>query len=329
MLSKTKEAVKAALKKRHGYAFKEDGMLHIECWPDYRDQMQDTTAIEILESEDPDLALEEKLEEWYLDWIDQEKTETLDMLIDDLRENGSISEEEEEDVRDYAACELICVDLPFDHYLDQHFRVPVMLDTGDLNHDFSLNAQLYPTYPFIKRKIDENASIVWLVRQQGHTPEELEKQIDTVKYDPENVTFLASVEQELANLPSQLSCVTFLTKMTLRQLIEVNRLKKLSKPEGRTIYTPCDRPDCGTLVLERTTMCGLFGPFDGGGSILEIELEKDAEIPINLIWNCLPDAKHSAVNWTVDDVYGLTGKAWEYGGIKEIKGPERPEKEVK
>ena len=76
----------------------------------------------------------------------------------------------------------------------------------------------------------------------------------------------------------------------------------------------------GKVVLKNTTMCGLFAPWSGAGSLLEINLEKDVELPVEYIWSCTPDLPGNRTGWWygVDETYGLVGSAWTRGGIRKI-----------
>ena len=120
--------------------------------------------------------------------------------------------------------------------------------------------------------------------------------------------FLQSMRQELANLPSHMSTLTFLVKMTLRDLIALNRLIHMQDRNGH-FYDATKNPYCGYIVLDKTTTTGLYDPWSGGGSVLEIELEKDVCIPARFIRSALPDGciKHE---YSVSSVYGLCESEW-------------------
>lgn len=190
------------------------------------------------------------------------------------------------------------VEYPFDHYRRQEYNVPVMLDTGDMNYDFTLNDIAPWSEP------DERASIVWLVKQQGHTVDELKAVMEGSL--PDSVAFISGVQQEIENCTSSMSTLTFLVRMTAGDIIRINKEMKKESPEGY-------------VRLKRTTACGLFAPWTGAGSTLGIELEKDVVVPVADIWSCAPDIPKGRGWWYgVDETYGLTGKTWARGGIEEI-----------
>ena len=119
---------------------------------------------------------------------------------------------------------------------------------------------------------------------------------------------------ECANLPSHMATVTFLVKMTLEQLIDLNRCIRLQDRNGRN-YDASKNPYCGYIVLGKSTMCGLFDPWSGGGSILEVQLERDVRLPIRYIWSAHPDG-YGYGGYGVGDVYGLCGSAWQDTPVK-------------
>lgn len=300
---------------------KEDGTYSVEIYADYRDSMSGGDAAEILQSGDPECALWDKLLEGYeaTEW--EEKDELRHRIKEELTVSPAapfpcgLTEEEEQEVDDLID-ELVCWELPQEHYLKQDFNVPVMLDTGDGNYDYCLNC-VYPHWSGEPaEELDEKSSLLWLALQQGYTREQLVNALN--EGDQSNPHgFLESVRVELANLPSSMSTVTFLVKMNLRQLILLNRCIKLQERNGLN-YDATKNPDCGHIVLDKKTMCGLFDPWSGGGSVLEIELEKDVEIPIKFIRSALPDGSDG---YGVDDVYGLIGSAWK-DTVKTIEPPE-------
>lgn len=70
------------------------------------------------------------------------------------------------------------------------------------------------------------------------------------------------------------------------------------------------------MVLGKETMCGLYDPWSGGGSVLEIELDKDVKLPIKYAIFCVEGCKMHG--YDIDEVYGLIGSCWKET-VKEIK----------
>ena len=73
--------------------------------------------------------------------------------------------------------------LPEEHYLDQSVCVNIIVDTGDGNYDFVLN-DVYPHYNGRYGDIvPEEASVLWLVRQQGFTKRQLNQALRQEQYN--------------------------------------------------------------------------------------------------------------------------------------------------
>ena len=79
-----------------------------------------------------------------------------------------------------------------------------------------------------------------------------------------------------------MSTVTFLVELTLEQLIELNRLIRLQDRNG-VHYDARENPYCGYIIIDKSTETGLYDPWNGGGSVFEIQLEKDVKLPIKYI----------------------------------------------
>lgn len=135
--------------------------------------------------------------------------------------------------------------------------------------------------------------------------------------------YLESCRQEVANITSQMNTLTFLVKMPLRDVIKLNQMVKLQDRNGH-FWDATKNPYCGYLVLDKSVMCGLYNPWGGGGSVLEIQCEKDVKIPVRFIRSALPDG---ADGYSVESVYGMCGSAWEEC-LKEIHVPNEFKKEI-
>lgn len=129
--------------------------------------------------------------------------------------------------------------------------------------------------------------------------------------------FLQSMRVELTNLASAMSTVTFFVEMTLEDLMELNRLVWLQDRNGH-FYDSRKNPYCGYIIIDKNTETGLYDPWNGGGSCLEIELEKDVRLPVKYIRSALLDGGDG---YAVEKVYGMCGSAWTSGGVKVIRTP--------
>lgn len=303
----------------HAFQKKPDGTYELEIYADYRDVMSGSDAAEILCCANPNDALYEKLLEWYDETEWQEKECLLKQVVAKINENAGpfldgLSDSQKAEVEEIID-ELVYWKYPEDHFLKQEFNVTLMLDTGDGNYDYTLNIP-YPHWAGdYDQRLDEKSSLLWLARQQGYTKTQLWRALrEGDMRDPKG--FLESCRVEVANMPSHMATVTFLVKMTLEQLIRLNRCIKLQDRNGH-FYDATKNPYCGYIVLDKKTMCGLYDPWNGGGSVLEIELEKDVRIPIRFIRSALPDGCDGR---SVGNVYGMCGSAWA-DTLKKIHAP--------
>lgn len=280
---------------------------------DYRDIMQPETAIAILQSDDPEMSFQDKIFEWW----DDEATRCIDEVRDKFMQQLDAAEIEydEDCVRDYFN-EHLYANYPDDHYLKQTFQVPIMVDTGDGNYDYVLNC-VYPHYNGQQgEKIDDCASLVWLAKQQGYTKTQLSQALNQGDMSsPEG--FLESVRVEVANMASHMATLTFLVELTLEELIRINKAIKWRDSCG-PFYDARKNPYCGYLLISKSVDCGLYCPWSGGGSVLEIQLDKDVRLPVKYIRSALPDGGDG---YSLNNTYGLCGKAWKNGSVTKIHIP--------
>lgn len=208
---------------------------------------------------------------------------------------------------------------------NQYFarNINIMMDTGDGNYDYTLNAH-YPCWYGGRQgeAMDDKASLVWLAKQQGYTKGQLRKALDEGDMaDPKG--FLESVRVEAANMASHMQTLTFLVRMDLEMLMKINRMIQIREEGGRH-YDATKYGDYGHITLDKSVECGLFDPWQGGGSVLEIQLDKDVKIPIKYIRSCLPDGGDG---YSIESVYGMCGSAWR-DVLKDIHVPVKMRGEV-
>ena len=302
-----KELVRDYLAEHHAWEKKDDGYYHFEIDVDYRDEIDDATAQEIFNNDYPYDALMEKL----LDWYQEQEWDIIDNLVDDFQEkvdpdlledaniiadgnldDGMIREE---------FMDAVYVDYPIDWAESQEFCFNIIVSNGDDNYDFWLNEHIIDEDGNVDKDA-EKAGLVWLAKQQGYTLDQVVKILkDGDVAEPK--TFLETVLQEVANGYS-CEALTFCVKMTLGQAIALKEKMK-SNPNG-------------SIVLDKRVECGLFNPWSGGGSVLEIACEKDVEIPFENIWEFYIDESRSNRYDSIHNVYGTDSSLWR-DCLKEIK----------
>ena len=302
-----KELVRDYLAEHHAWEKDKDGNYHFEIYVDYRDEIDDSTAQEIFENDYPRDTLVEKLWDWYRDqeWdiIDnlvndfEEKVDPELLRQADIIEDGNIDDDMIRDIFQ----DTVYIDYPVDWAEDQEFCFNIIVSNGDDNYDFWLNEHIIDE----DGKVDENAEksgLVWLAKQQGYT---LDRVVEILKDGDiaEPKTFLETVLQEVAN-GYDCEALTFCVKMTLGQAIALKERMK-------------ENPS-GSIVIDKKVECGLFDPWDGGGSVLEIACEKDVEIPFENIWKFYIDERRGNRYDSIHNVYGTNDALWK-DYLKEIK----------
>ena len=314
-VDKTEEAVRQCLAEIAGKD--EFGNPEYEIFADYGDKISLATIADIVESPYPMDAIYEAVDDAYMDYqlsILSEFTGMVKKILsdDDGPLIGGLSEADSERIGELVN-ENLSFALPMDHFLNQEVAVDLMIDTGDGNTDYTANS-VYPSYYGEKAiPIEKEASLVWLAETQGYSYRDLV--IALHKGDVANPKgFLDSVRQEVANITSSMNCLTFLLKMTLRDLIQLNTLIKLQEPGGQHFYDANLRPDCGMIRISKKAVSGLYDPWNGAGSLFEIELEKDVDLPIRYIRSAMPDG--STFRWSVSAVYGMMDSAWKDAVLK-------------
>ena len=295
------------LEENHTWCKRADGNYHFEIDVDYRDKIEDSIAKEILDNISPRDTLIERL--W--DRYQTDEWDIIDNLVDDFKaktdpkllEDANIIEDGNLDdimIRD-KIMDIIYVDYPVDWAEDQEFCFNIIVSNGDDNYDFWLNEHIFDE----DGNVDENsekAGLVWLVKQQGYTIEELAEILKNGDIEKPK-TFLETVLQEVAN-GFDCEALTFCVKMTLGQAIELKERME-------------ENPN-GLIVLDKSVECGLFDPWQGGGSVLAIACEKDVEIPFENIWKFYIDESRGNRYDSIHNVYGVDNSLWR-NCLKKIK----------
>lgn len=288
---------------------KDHSVWQTDLYASYDEMLSDRDLKDIFSCSDPYGRFFELMDEWY-GW---EEYECRDNLYSKLRqklserkgafaadsEGAFLNQDVEEMFQRIVEDGTFAVNYPYRHYLDQKIKVNIMIDTGDANKDFTDNT-VYPHWGCAPGRISPKASIVWLSRTQGYRKKKLEKSLFSYKDALNKQGFLPTLGQELVNMPSQISILTFLVEMTLEQALDLAltmRGVQCLKTAGNS-----------TLKISKDTVCGLFDPSDGGGSLFEIELRKDLYIPVKYIWTAKPDG--CVGQYSIKECYGMCGSAW-------------------
>lgn len=259
----------------------------IELFADYRDTIDAKTVQEILGSKCPNDAFNEWLDSNWDDSGDETLWEEYWKMVDDLDMPYELEEKFYGHFRWDVFGEYCWYLVPAEHYLKQSFCCDVLIDTGNWNYECCY----CDTYKGIS-KYPDVSSVVWLTKTQGYTAEQLQYALTNDQKDCG--TFLNSVRDELLEESSSMNVLAVFKKFTLGELFDMAEKKK-------------------PLEIRKGTNCGLFDPFNGGGSILGIQLVEDITIPHELIKEILVDAANYGRNgsrYGIDCIYGMDGKFW-------------------
>lgn len=256
----------------------------IELYADYRDYLYPDGVQDILDEEYSRDAFYERVDRIWEEYGDETLLCEFRHMVKDL----GIFCEWGDDLCDELWCffsEYCYCCVPSQQYEAQFYNCDILLDTGNWNYDCTCEAVNAAGH------IPDESSLLWLARTQGFTKEQLELALTT---DRDCGTFLNSVRQEVQECTSDMNVLAFFKKFTLGELLDMAETKK-------------------PLKISKNIRCGLFDPFNGCGSILDIKLETDIEIPFELIGEILIDKAHRGYNGRycgVDHVYGMCDGFW-------------------
>lgn len=244
----------------------------------------------ILLSESPMLELEAIVS----NYSENEISETEDYIFQEIASENNL-DEYDLDILMKEISESVEFKVSMRDYLDTKVCVNLMIDTGDSNRNFMLNSVHLPVVNGNEEPFNEKASILYLVRQQGYTDEQLYSLLNKEKLtDIEYNTFLGSIYSELENLGTDIAPLVFLVSMNLGDLINLNDSIK-----NKTIKS---------VIIDKSVNCGLYNYVHGCGSILEITLDKDFEIPIEHIMS--PIMIDGGNGYPIEDTYGVYPTLW-------------------
>ena len=276
----------------------------IEIYTDYRDKLSREQIVELFKEADrsdygetPREIFDNLLYDWSDSYSLYNFNDHVKEIVGYMSDEAKVIYEEYED-----ECGDILNENLYYYFNEDFFNeeviVNILLDTGNGNSDFTED-DVFSIYG--DGTFKPTSSLLFLAKNQDR--EELLKTAAAETFAGKEVTtespFVNSVIQELLNNGSYMNTTTFCVKMKLFDLFDL--WEKCRKKEG-------------TFTITKNARTGLFNPWDGGGSLFEIELEKDVEIPCKFIHSIEPDGYY---RYDVKDVYGVVDSFWT-GTVKMI-----------
>ena len=289
----------------------ENGVFYEEIYADYRDEINDRTMKEICNDEHPREKFWELLDDWYCDCEWEYADNVIKRVLEDedvaeLVENPD-ADEIQELIRDQ-----FYIRYPERNFLKEDVLVDLVIDTGDMNYDFTSNS-IGGHYNASDDSIPEESSLLWLTRQQGYKKSELKKAL--ADRGNSQSPLLKSIYCETLNCGSHMNALVFLVKMTLEEYFTLRDGIDKERERNKS-YCLSERTGCGYLLLSKDTACGLYDSWNGSGSILEIKLEKDVRLP----FRCIASADHDGCHgYGIREIYGCGSDLWSDNAVKLIR----------
>lgn len=136
---------------------------------------------------------------------------------------------------------------------------------------------------------DLDNALSYLVNQQGHSIAEV--------YGNADNAFIRSVREEIdENSSEAMSELCALVRMDGQQMLDF-----IEKQHEAT----------DSLVLPKDyATVGIFNQWAGCGGMLDIQLEKDAVLPLSMVRGFQVEGQSDPDGYTVNETYGLVGSAW-------------------
>lgn len=282
----------------------------IEHYVSRGEELEQSDIRKILESEKPMDTLDEITEELLRDKWDYETTFWSELKA--FCERNKFDYEEATDVVN----ENFYWFYP-DSFLNPKFNAVIRVNAGDWNYEWTLHNVC--NYYATGEPLHKGAGLYWLAKQQKRLTL-LQKAIkDSDRYsngDCEESKFVASSITELVNLPGPMGALTFLVSMNLLDAIAIT--EAVCRIPKEYMYQPPELKSLplGYIALGKNTYCGLYDAYEGGGSLMEIELERDVKLPIHYIFDITTDNR-------IQDVYGMSYSCWK-DSVIEVKVEDNP-----
>lgn len=281
-----KEIVNKVLKK-HKCLEEKDGIFKHQIYLEYNDYLDNDFIVSVLEKDSVESRYSYFMDQLYIAYDDEivriihsYKGYILDYIEEKYPDIDYYEVESElEDI----LSDILIIELPDDEYLNTKVLANLVLDTGDANYDFSINELL----AIRDSGLSEESSILWVALSQGYSKKETQNAILNGEYKESK--FLKTLAEEVLNA-HYMNAFTFLIDSTLRELMDF------------------DKKSIKSVKVNKNTNCGLVDFWYGAGGMIDIELEKDIEIPSDIIDSFTIDGLRGT--YSIDNIYGMSSDAW-------------------
>ena len=118
--------------------------------------------------------------------------------------------------------------------------------------------------------------------------------------DYKKAEFINSVINEVYNTYG-MAALTFLVKMPLVQTLDLKEVMN-SEKEINDFYEYEERKGTASITIDKGVECGLMDSWNGKGSLFEIKLFKDVEVPVKALYDVVPDRHNGGYGFM--SIYG-------------------------
>lgn len=279
---------------------------YYEIFWDYRDEISPKTIKEAVSQGDIDPRdyVFDTLLQLNADWVDDEIISSVRNKIYDTGDVDLINEYHEsesvfEDLYDagYQGVDLNVDELLEKTELDVNFTFAT---TQEQNYDMGSIVGAYGSYalPDMDRapKYSDNA-LTFLIKQQGYKPEDIYQRLfDNPDGWVTTDNFVDSVVNEIVNNSSEaMSELCILVKMNAKEYLEMHSYIKKNKI---------------TLHFKKDSVVGIYNEWSGCGGPFEITLDKDFDVPSEMVREMMLDDATGKYTYNVGSVYGMSSGAW-------------------
>jgi|GEM_PF-558156 len=308
------ERVKEILNKHTHLQTDADGHYICEIYTDYRDELCESTIQRIFMADNARDAFYESLD--FFDYechYESELIDTIKIHFDnpDDDDNPMCFSKHEDFIRNWLY-ENVIYNYPYDHYLAQDVYINIIVDTGDGNYDYTQNELFGCNYSEKGLEGRNESSLVWLMKQQGYDMTAITGFVENENMQGSKL--FKSIYQECRNTGTCMNALTFFAKLTLKEALRLHEHSNNIQFNERGYVKSYEEKDAriGEITLDKSIVCGLYDPWNGSGSLLDIELEHDVALPLKYIDSAMPDGCRGC---SVSRIYGMSRSFWSDGVV--------------